>query len=86
MRYTLLWDAQVLEDLKLFDRKSARKLVEKISSYLIQDPFHLGKSLSGNLRGLMRYRIGDYRVIYCIDGSTVSILKIAHRKEVYEKS
>ena len=86
MKYMLLWDGQVLEDLKLFDRNNARKLVEKISSYLIQDPLHLGKSLSGNLRGLMRHRMGDYRVIYCIDGSTVSILKIAHRKEVYEKS
>lgn len=44
------------------------------------------KRLTGNLAGLFRYRIGDWRVIYRIVDSArqVNVLLIAHRSEVYE--
>jgi mRNA interferase RelE/StbE len=36
--------------------------------------------------GLYRIRIGDYRVVYAIDDptSTVLVIKIGHRSDVYE--
>jgi mRNA interferase RelE/StbE len=44
------------------------------------------KRLAGTFAGLLRYRIGDWRMIYRIDESEnrVIILSIAHRREVYE--
>ncbi|HTQ39691.1 MAG TPA: type II toxin-antitoxin system RelE/ParE family toxin [Pirellulales bacterium] len=44
------------------------------------------KRLTGKFAGYLRYRIGDWRVIYRIDDSTtrVFVLSIAHRREVYE--
>lgn len=33
--------------------------------------------------GTYRYRIGDYRVIFDMDGKKVVILRIGHRREVY---
>ena len=44
------------------------------------------KRLSGKLAGRLRYRLGDWRVIYRIDDRTrqVHVLLIAHRSEVYE--
>jgi mRNA interferase RelE/StbE len=44
------------------------------------------KRLSGRLAGHLRYRIGDWRVIYRIDdqANRVLVLSIAHRREVYE--
>ena len=44
------------------------------------------KRLSGKLAGLLRYRVGDWRVIYRIDDRArqVYVLVIAHRSEVYE--
>ena len=44
------------------------------------------KRLSGVLAGLVRYRVGDWRVIYRIDDSAnrVLVLSIANRREVYE--
>ena len=43
------------------------------------------KALSGPLAGYLRYRIGEYRVVYRIDDAqhTVWVDKIAHRREVY---
>lgn len=37
------------------------------------------------LAGLRKLRVGDYRVIYAILGSQVLVLRIGHRREIYEK-
>ena len=44
------------------------------------------KRLSGKLAGLVRYRVGDWRVIYRIDDEAgrVFVLSIANRREAYE--
>lgn len=44
------------------------------------------KRLAGGMSGLLRYRVGDWRVIYRIDEQArrVFVLDIAHRREVYE--
>lgn len=44
-----------------------------------------GKALMGNLAGLWRYRIGDYRLIAEIKDDKLSILAISigHRREIY---
>jgi mRNA interferase RelE/StbE len=40
------------------------------------------KKIKGE-RFYYRYRIGDYRVGFKIEDNEVSILKVAHRKEIY---
>ena len=44
-----------------------------------------GKALSGNLKGLWRYRIGDYRLIADIQDNELVIvaIDIGHRREIY---
>jgi len=44
------------------------------------------KRLSGELAGRLRYRVGDWRVIYRIDdrAGQVRVSVIAHRSDVYE--
>ncbi len=44
------------------------------------------KRLQGEWSGYLRYRVGDWRVIYRVDddASQVNVLVIAHRREVYE--
>lgn len=31
-----------------------------------------------------RIQAGNYRIVYCVEGAIVEILRIAHRSEVYE--
>ena len=42
------------------------------------------RSLTGNLAGLWRWRIGDYRVVARIEDERITILvvRVAHRREV----
>lgn len=50
-----------------------------------EDPKLYGKVLTGNFKGLWRYRIGDYRLICEINGNefTILALSIGHRREIY---
>lgn len=69
--------------------QSARK---KITHYLemriesAENPRCFGKPLSGDLAGLWRYRIGDYRLICNIQDHelVVLVLKVGYRRNVYE--
>ena len=42
------------------------------------------KRLSGNLAGWYRVRTGDYRIRFRIEGKTIIVDKIGHRRDVYE--
>lgn len=69
------------------DRPLAKKLA-RCFGQLETDPHRHGniKALKGGFSGLHRFRIGDWRVIYRIDEehSSVLVLDIAHRSDVYE--
>ena len=46
------------------------------------------QALSGGLKGLLRVRVGDYRIIYTVidDVLVVLVLAIGHRGKVYEEA
>jgi mRNA interferase RelE/StbE len=69
------------------DRPLARKLARCFAQLERQPRRHNNiKRLSGKLAGRLRYRLGDWRVIYRIDDQShrVLVLSIAHRREVYD--
>jgi len=51
------------------------------------DPRVLAEPLHGELRGLWRFRVGDYRVICDIHKviEVVEVLEVGHRSKVYKK-
>ena len=65
---------------------TARARVRKaIEQKLVTNPIEFGKPLRYSFRGARRLRAGDHRVIYTIEPpETVLIVKIGHRREVYE--
>ena len=69
------------------DRPLARKLARCFAQLENEPRRHNNiKRLSGELDGLWRYRVGDWRVVYRVDdpSSRVLVLSIAHRREVYD--
>jgi len=49
------------------------------------DPRLLGKMLAGELEGMIRYRVEDYRLICRLEDLTLTILviEVGHRREIY---
>ena len=82
--YTVEYIDSVKDDLKKIskpDKEIIRKTIEK---KLITNPLDFGKPLQYSKKGLRSLRVGDYRVIFKIEEITVLIVKIVHRKEVYD--
>jgi len=83
--YKVVYLNSVEEDLKKLDKATARKILNRIETYLACDPKELGKPLKGEFQGYWRYRWGNYRVIYKISEREILILilRISNRKDVY---
>jgi mRNA interferase RelE/StbE len=65
------------------ERLITRYLRERIAT--ADDPRRFGHALTGDLKGLWRYRVGDYRIVASIedDRFVVLVVAIGHRREVY---
>lgn len=74
------------KQLRKLDRTMQKRILDYMDEVaLLENPRSRGKALVENMRGLWRYRIGDYRVICEIQESRIiiSVLKIGHRKNIY---
>ncbi|MCX5712677.1 MAG: type II toxin-antitoxin system RelE/ParE family toxin [Candidatus Omnitrophica bacterium] len=82
--YTLLYHPDVLKrDLPKIPNNIKEVIRRAIEERLQLDPFAYGEPLRQSLKGHRKLRVGDYRVIYRINGASILVLKIGHRKEVY---
>lgn len=84
IEYTRTAETQLRKLDKQVSRRILDYLDDKISG--LDDPRSRGKSLSGPLGELWRYRIGDYRVICEIQDNIMRVLvvEVGHRKQVYK--
>lgn len=79
---------KAVKQIKKLDRevqKQIKKWKEEMQS--LESPNQKGKALKGNLKGLWRYRINDYRLI-CLNNDeklTILCLEVGHRKEIYKR-
>ena len=82
--YEILITEPAKKFLKKLDKNIKKRILDKIEE-LADDP-KKGIPLVGNLSGLWKLRIGDYRAIYKIfhDKLIVSVIKIGHRKNIYD--
>jgi mRNA interferase RelE/StbE len=70
-----------VKDLEALERKTARRVLEKIRG--------LENNLAGDVKRLTnftpeyRLRVGDYRVLFEIEGDRVIIYRIKHRGGAY---
>ena len=75
------------KELKKLDRQVAARIVKTLEERIapLDDPRSIGSALVGELGGLWRWRIGDYRVVARIEDEriTVLVVRVAHRREVY---
>jgi len=86
VRYTVEVLPSAQRELAALPKDVQRRIANRIDA-LREDPRPPGtRQLQGEDR-LYRLRVGDYRVIYSIEGRrlVVVVVKIGHRREVYRK-
>jgi len=75
----------VEEDIQQIPANIRKRIQDAIENRLIIEPVQAGKPLRQSLKGFRKMRVGDYRIIYQVEKETIIVLKIGHRKDVYEK-
>lgn len=84
--YKIEYLESVKDDLASISKSEKQQIRKAIEKKLTANPIEFGKPLQYSLKGLRRLRVGNYRVIFQIHEETLSVLivKIGHRREVYE--
>lgn len=87
MSWIVEYSETALGQLHKFDKQIARRIMDYMDARVAgsENPRAAGKSLSGPLGGLWRYRVGDCRVICEIQDGKMRVLVVTmgHRRDVY---
>lgn len=81
MRYEIEFKPHAVKDLQRLPKTAQRRILEKIEG--------LRRNLSGDVKRLtastdeFRLRVGDYRILFELDGSVVVVYRVIHRKDAY---
>jgi mRNA interferase RelE/StbE len=88
---SLSWKVELspkaLKALQKLDKSIAQKIWNELKEIeTLDNPKDRGKALTGNLRGLWRYRVGNYRIVCDIINKRLIVLALAigHRSSIYE--
>lgn len=84
MTYQLIYTKSASKDIQKLDAVAKRKIKNKIETYA-QKPLAYAKKLANSQLGDYRWRIGNYRTVFDIEGKKIIILRVGHRKEIYRK-
>jgi len=84
MSYDLVYTRRAEKDIKKLDPPT-RNHIGKALLKLQNNPIAYSEKLTDPKIGTYRFRIGDYRVIFDIEGNDVVILRVGHRKEIYKR-
>ena len=57
----------------------------ELISFLISSPFKYANKITDARLGSYRFRIGEYRVIFDLEGNKIVVLRVRHRRDIYRK-
>ncbi|MDR1015548.1 MAG: type II toxin-antitoxin system RelE/ParE family toxin [Coriobacteriales bacterium] len=87
MGFDVVVSEKAAKQIKELGRRQGELLIAWLMKNIrgTEDPRSRGKALVGNMRGLWRYRVGDYRIVCDIqdDKLVVLVLSAGHRGEIY---
>lgn len=83
--YEIRFKSNIQKELRRLGEPQGQQIIEALYSKLACDPKQ-GKPLKGKHKGLWRYRVGNYRIIYTFNDKElwILVLEIDHRKDVYK--
>lgn len=86
--YSLVTTDSFEKDFNKLDYQMRKRIVDKLT-WLSRNPQYIGspmKYLPSSLKGLHKYRVGDYRVFFWVDrkNETITLYGIEHRSSAYK--
>jgi len=84
LAYRTSYKKSVRKDLASLSKADSRRVLDKIEKELTTLPDRC-LPLKELFAGLRKLRIGDYRVIFVVQEEEVLVLRIGHRREIYDR-
>ena len=84
MNYEIIFTIKAAKDISKLEPEIKEKIGDALKRYS-KDPLNYARKMVDPSLGSYRFRIGDYRVIFDIEGNEIIVLRVGHRKEIYRR-
>lgn len=83
--YTIRVDRAAEKDIRKRDRKTQLQIWDALQ-LLAEDPYRQGVRQLAGSSNEFRYRVGDYRILYTVDGKrlVIQVMRVRHRSSIYK--
>ena len=72
-----------MNDIRKLDIVVKKRMKKKLEEYANNYLFYAKKLVRSTI-GSYRWRVGNYRIVFDIDGKNIVILRVGHRREIYK--
>ena len=84
MRYRLVFTRRAARDLEALEPEVRQRIGEALERYR-QEPLRYARRMAYPTLGGYRFRVGDYRVIFDMEGEEIVVLRVGHRSHIYRR-
>jgi mRNA interferase RelE/StbE len=84
LSYRLVYTQKAVRDIDRLDAGVKKRIGTTLLRFK-DNPLQYAERLTSSELGGYRFRIGDYRVIFDIEGNDIVVLRASHRKEIYKR-
>jgi mRNA interferase RelE/StbE len=84
MNYKIVFTRRAAKDISKLEPEVKEKIGGALGRYG-KDPLNYARKMVDPSLGNYRFRIGDYRVIFDIEGDKIVVLRVGHGKEIYRR-
>ncbi len=84
MKYRLVYTHRAIKDIDTLDTSVKQRIGKALQRYE-QNPLAHAEPLKQSELGSYRFRIGDYRVVFDLEGPEIIVLRVGHRRDIYKR-
>jgi len=84
-KYRLTYKDRAISDVKKMDLVMRRRLSKSLVRFSQNPLAHGVKLKKSGVAGDYRFRVGNYRTLFDLEKDEIVILRIMHRREVYDR-
>lgn len=84
MSYRLTYTLRALRDIEGLDSQIKKRIGNTLLRYQ-KDPLRYAERLTQSKLGTYRFRTGDYRIVFDLEGEEIVVLRVGHRREIYKR-
>ena len=82
--FNLIYTQRSIRDLRKLDGPTKLRIGKALLRFR-EDPLKYAEKITDHTLGSYRFRIGDYRVIFDLQGEEIVVLRVGHRREIYRR-